>query len=49
MGCLFRWRFKMEALRGILLKSLSYHDPFYQEAFAKRVPSARWVSPVTGY
>ena len=55
MDWLFLRRLKMEVPRDILLKILSYHDPFYQEAFAKRAPSARWadeiiiVSPVTEY
>ena len=41
--------------RNLLLKILSYHDPLYREAFAKRAPSVRWadeliiVSPVTEY
>ena len=45
----------MEVPRDLLLKILSYHDPLYREAFAKRAPSARWadeliiVSPVTEY
>ena len=45
----------MEVPRDLFLKILSYHDPFYREAFAKRAPSARCfgdrvvVSPITEY
>ena len=45
----------MEVPRDLFLKLLSYHDPFYREAFAKRAPSARCfgdrviVPPVTEY
>ena len=52
---LFLWCLKMEVPRDIFLKILSYHDPFYREAFTKRTPSARCfgdcvvVSPLTEY
>ena len=45
----------MEVPRDLFLKILSYHDPFYREAFAKRTPSARCfgdcvvVPPLTEY
>ena len=52
---LFLWCLKMEVPRDLFLNILSYHDPFYREAFAKRAPSARCfgdcvvVSPLTEY
>ena len=52
---LFLWCLKMEVPRDLFLKILSYHDPFYREAFAKRAPSARCfgdrviVSPINEY